>query len=369
MKKKVLHVGLDVDDKSFHIGAFNKQTGEVFEMTSKPNIGNLMKKLDRFTKQDFDLKLCYDATYIGYTLCRDLRKNGFETEIIAPSMIPELAINRVKTDRLDSIKLAKYYANDLLTSIYIPDEEDERERDLLRSRSFLVDQRKVLKRHILSACRRMGLHYKQEAHAKHYWTKRHENWLIDKCNQLDGLSKLNLEILLRQCEKISEGIAEYAKFIEELADTEKYKKKKDALNCFRGLDTLSSMTLITEIGDVRRFKHPKQLTLYCGLDVSEYSSGGKEKKFGITKMGNKRIRTSAVESCQGAHRQFVLSKRLKAHRKDQDIKVIDIADKCMKRLKKKSRRMLDKGKHTNKVKVACAREFLGFAWEALHEVA
>lgn len=367
--KKVLHVGLDVDDKSFHIGALCKETGEIFEMTSKPNIGNLMKKLEKFTKQDFELRLCYEATYIGYSLCRDLIKNGYKTEIIASSMIPEVASGRVKTDRIDAMKLAKYYSNDLLTPIHIPGEEEEQDRDLLRARNFLVDQRKTLKRHILSACRRSSMDYKAETGAKHHWTKTHDVWLINRVNKLSGAIRLNLEILLRQLEKISEGVFEYDKAIEELAETKRYKNKKNALNCFRGISTLTAMTLITEIGDVRRFKHPRQLTSYCGMDISEYSSGGKEKKFGITKMGNWRIRTSMIESCQSLDRVKTLSKRLKVHRVGQDLKIIDIADRCTKRLKKKSNNMLDAGKHRNKVKVACAREFLGFVWEALHHVA
>jgi transposase len=188
-------------------------------------------------------------------------------------------------------------------------------------------------------------------------------------NKLSDAVRLNFEILLRQLEKLTEGIAEYDKAIEELAETEKYKKKKDALNCFRGIGTLTAMTLITEIGDVRRFKHPRQLTSYCGMDISEYSSGGKEKKFGITKMGNWRIRTAVIESCQRLDRVKTLSKRLKAHRNGQDLKVIDIADRCTARLKKKSNHLLDLGKHRNKVKVACAREFLGFIWETLQYVA
>ena len=105
------------------------------------------------------------------------------------------------------------------------------------------------------------------------------------------------------------------------------------------------------------------------MDISEYSSGGKEKKFGITKMGNWRIRTAVIESCQRLDRVKTLSKRLKAHRNGQDLKVIDIADRCTARLKKKSNHLLDLGKHRNKVKVACAREFLGFVWETHHYVA
>ena len=219
--KRVLHIGLDVDDNSFHIGGFCKETGEIFEMTSKPNLGSLMKKLQKFKEQNFDIKLCYEATYIGYTVCRNLNTNGFKSEIIAPSMIPELSSNRVKTDRLDAMKLAKYYSNDLLTPIHIPSQADEHERDLLRGRSFLVGQRKTLKKHILSACRRNNIDYKSETGGKAYWIQKHENWLIDKINKLTGSIKLNFKILYRQYEKINEGITEYDKAIAELAETEK----------------------------------------------------------------------------------------------------------------------------------------------------
>jgi len=364
MKKRILHVGLDVDDKSFHIGGFCKETGEVITLKSKPNLGGLLQKLKKLVT-DFELRICYEATYIGYSLCRNLNKNGYKTEIIAPSMIPELASNRVKTDRLDAAKLADYYANGLLTPIYVPSEEDENERDLLRGRNFLVEQRKKLKKHILSTCRRNNLNYTAETGAKSHWTKTHHDWISSKKKGLGSSMRLCLEILFRQYTKINEGIDEYDEAIMQLSETEKYKEKKDALNCFRGVDTLTAMTLLTEIGDVRRFKHPKQLTSYCGLDVAEYSSGGKEKKYGITKMGNKRIRTSAIESCQRLDRSFFLSKRLKKHRKGQNVKIIDIADRCTKRLRKKANRLLDAGKPRNKVKAACAREFLGFIWEAL----
>ena len=129
------------------------------------------------------------------------------------------------------------------------------------------------------------------------------------------------------------------------------------------------MTLITEIGDIKRFSHPAKLTSYAGLDISESSSGGKEKKFGITKMGNHRIRTTVVESCQKSSMDYRVSKRLRADRKGQPKEIVDIADRCMKRLRKKSLRLQHANKHINKVKVACAREFLCFTWEALMAVA
>ena len=85
-------------------------------------------------------------------------------------------------------------------------------------------------------------------------------------------------------------------------------------------------------------------------------------------MGNHRIRTIAVESCQQASSRYRVSKRLKAARKGQPKKIIDIADKCMRRLSKRSFHLREANKHVNKVKVACAREFLCFIWETLRAV-
>jgi transposase len=200
--KKVLHVGLDVDDKNFHIGAFCSETGEVFELTSRPTLGDLLKKLEKFKDQNFQIKLCYEATYIGYSLCRSLRKENIDAEIIAPSLIPEMASKKVKTDRLDANKMAKYYASDLLTKIHVPTVEDEHERDLIRSRSFLVDQRKDLKKHILSACRRNNINYKQEANSKSHWTIAHVDWLTSEINKMSGVLRSTLELLMHQLKKI-----------------------------------------------------------------------------------------------------------------------------------------------------------------------
>lgn len=367
--KRILHVGLDVDDKAFHGAAFCRENGETTEFKSRPTFGALMQKLQQLQVKGFDLKVCYEATYIGYSLCRELRGKAIDCEIVAPSLIPQKPSDRVKTDRLDGRKLAEYYAKDLLTTIYVPNEEDEQTRDLIRARNFLVKQRKRMKMHILATCRRYGLNYKEATNHKYFWTTKHLNWLAITINKLPDTLKKLLDVLVSQMVKLNDFIEEYNAMIEELSEQEKYKTKRDALNCFRGLDTLSSMTLIAEIGDIHRFRHPKQLTSYCGLDVCEYSSGGKERKYGITKMGNKWIRTIAIEACQRVADPPFLSRRLREVRKEQDRKIIDISERCTKRLKKKSNSMFSAGKHTNKVKVACAREFLGFVWEALNHVA
>ena len=368
MKKRVLYVAVDVDDNFFHGYGLSLETGEILKFKLKPTLGSLLKKLLEMEKKKYKLKVCYEASYIGYTLCRDLKKHNIECEIIAPSLVPSKPGKRVKTDRIDCKKLAEYYSKGLLTSIHIPDEKDEEVRDMIRARSFLVKQQKNLKKHILSTCRRYRLNYKEATKSKDYWTVKHIDWLTIQVNKMTGCIKKTFEILLYELDKLNEGISDLNEEIENMSEDKRYKIKKETLNCFRGLDTLSSMTLIAEIGDIRRFSHPNKLTSYAGLDIREYSSGGKEKKYGITKIGNRRIRTTAIEACQNIRTASKISKRLRRARKNQDVKIIDIADRCQARLKKKSVRMFYAGKPANKIKVGCAREMLCFVWEALQQV-
>jgi transposase len=368
--KKIVYVGLDVDDTAFHGAGIIRETGELFEFKCKPDHGVLRKRLAKLFGDKYKIRLCYEAGYLGYPLCRFLQKSGIHCDIIAPSLIPVKAGVRVKTDRLDAAKLAAYYAKDLLTPIYVPDETDEEVRDILRSRNFLVKQRKMLKTHILSACKRYDIKFHEETGCKTNWTDRHIAWLKARVKTLQRpVYRLDIEMLLAQYSSLSESIEKLDAAISRVAESERYKKANEALASFRGIDTLSAMTIIAEIGDIRRFAHPRQLTSYVGLDVAEYSSGGKERKKGITKTGNKHIRTILTETCQMASRTPILSKRIKQSRAGQPPAVIDIADRCMNRLHKKATRMLYAGKHINKTKTACAREMLGFIWEAMKLVA
>lgn len=368
MTKSILYIGLDVDEKNFHGGGFSKDTGEKLNFKTKATLGALMKKLKKFKKEGYKLRVCYEASYLGYNLCRDLNNKKIKCEIIAPSLIPEKKGKRVKTDKIDAQKLAEYYANGLLTPIYIPDEKDEQIRTLIRSRSFLVEKRSELKRHILAVCKCQNINYKEETGGKSYWTKTHINWLITKINKMNNIIKTTIENNILILDSLTENIEDFDKEILKYSETKRYKKKKESLNCFRGLDTLSSMTLITELGDIKRFIHPNKTVSYAGLDIIEYSSGGKQKKYGITKMGNKRIRKVVIEACQMLNFKPKLSIRLRKVRKGQPKKIQKVAEKCDKRLSKKFSKMHFKGKHNNKIKVACARELLCFVWEMLQLV-
>ena len=366
-----MYLGIDVDDKSFHgtgITEGSKASEEIFRFKTKPSSGALIEKLKEFEKKGFDLKVCYEASYIGFSLYRDLAAKNINCSVIAPSSVPRSSGDTVKTDRIDSGKLAEYFKKEMLTVVNIPTEELEQIRILCRSRMFLAKQVRDLKRHVVSTCRRLGLNYKSSCGLKSpaYFTKMHLTWLKNEMSRSElQYARFSMDMLLSQITQFEQQLSSIDEKIESLAEGPEYKKKVSALKCYRGLDVLSSMVLITEIGDVNRFSHPSKLTSYVGFDLREYSSGGRERKFSISKMGNDRLRWTIVEACQRIHKIPAISTRLKYRRQGVDTKYVEIADRCMKRLYKKSQRMLLAGKPVNKIKVACGREMLGFVWESL----
>jgi len=371
MKQNILHVGLDVDDTQYHGSAFNKDTGEVIDFKCRPTLKGLLQQLDTMARHfsGCTIKLCYEASYVGYCLQRDLISNGVHCDIVSPSSIPSPRGKAIKTDRIDAGYLAQFYANGLLTIVRPPDAEQEQDRDLLRSRQKVMQQRNQLRKHLQSVLRRNGLHYKAETGNKSHWTKHHYCWLERTIDSLSGSLRVNLDLLLRQLKALNEVLTEYGQQIEVLANSPRYQSAVQSLTCYKGIKHVFALTMITEIGDIKRFSHPSKLVSWIGMDIREYSSGGKHNRFGITRHGNRYIRTAFVEANQRGYRTTKIGKDLKARRKDIAPELTSIADRCLRRLSKKGNRLLLAGKHPNKVKVACAREMVGFVWESLNKVA
>jgi transposase len=142
--KKVLYVGVDVHKESIVVATAPQGDTEA-QLYGK--IGGTLDALDKLVKKmdkpDLELRFVYEAGPCGYVIYRHLKKQGYECQVIAPSLIPTKASDRVKTDRRDARQLARLFRAGELTAIYVPDEEDEAVRDLVRARDrAMVDQRK-----------------------------------------------------------------------------------------------------------------------------------------------------------------------------------------------------------------------------------
>jgi transposase len=171
MNTNVIHIGLDVDDTNFHGAALDRETGQCLDFRCRPTVQHLLKQLEKVRRAlggERTLKLCYEATYIGFALQRELAAAGVDCAVIAPSSIPTQRGRAVKTDRLDAAALAQFYANGLLSEVTAPEAEQEADRDLLRSRQQLVKQQGDLRRHLQGLLRRNGHHYRAAGDRSHH---------------------------------------------------------------------------------------------------------------------------------------------------------------------------------------------------------
>ena len=363
----VIYIGLDVDDNAFNGYVISPEYKEGFPLRSKPTLGSLLNKLQSISKDSSLFHICYEAGYLGFTLARELRAKGYKCDVIAPHMIPRKGNSKVKTDRIDAKNLCFMLSKGLLTVCDLPDPDTESVRSLIRSRTFLSHRIRSLKNHIVSLCRKSGLHFKQETESKSYWTIAHRAWITGLVmrEDINPLLKFNLKQLVSELKSEEARVSEYDDQIELLSQADTYRETVQALSCFRGINTIAAMGIAAETGDISRFAHPSQYMSYVGLGVREYSSGGKEIKFGITKTGNSHLRCIVVESSQKIYRCPKLSLKVRRRQTRTREEYAEIANNCMKRMNKKGMHLLMRGKHTNLVKVACAREMLGFIWEAM----
>jgi transposase len=260
---------MDVHKKDIVVALLAPGTEEPAEwkLRNEPRaVRRLAKRLRR--EAIGELQCVYEAGPCGYTLQRQLLGQGIATDVVAPSLIPVKPGERIKTDRRDARKLAMAARAQMLTTVRPPTEGEEAVRDLCRCRE---DAREDLtrSRHRLSKMlMRRGFVYR----AGRNWTQRHRGWL--RALQFEDLATRTVfEDYLAVVEQGEERIRALESRLEEIAQEEAYRERVGWLRCFRGIDTVTAMTILAELHDFRRFDDPRRLMSYLGLVPSEHSSG------------------------------------------------------------------------------------------------
>ncbi len=196
------------------------------------------------------------------------------------------------------------------------------------------------------------------------WTLKHYGWLR-KQTISDPVDQETFKEYLQEVIDQQGKVDRYDGKIEEIAAQEAYREKVAKLRCFRGIETHTALSLITEIGDFTRFTTAPQFSAFLGLVPSEDSSGKREKRGTITKAGNSRLRLLLIEAANAtlrSDRYGKKSKRLLARQKGQESDVIAYADRANRKLHKVHNHLVSRGVLSNKAKVAAARELSCFVW-------
>jgi transposase len=317
------------------------------------------RKLIKFLKElDGEVRIVYEAGPCGYELYRRLKKAKLQCDVAAPSLTPRKPGERVKTNRRDAAKLGKYLRSGMLTLISVPDEQRESLRDLVRARHAVQKDVVSIRNQIVKFLLRYGHRYRQ---GKTGWTERFWAWVGQI--KLEGEhGQFVLDEMIRTHTQRLERRKRYDEAIEAVAKQPEYAPYVAALSVLRGIDRLSAMTILSELGDLRRFPTAPQLMGAIGLVPSESSTGDTSSRFSITKTGNAHVRHIAVEAAWQYQRRITTGPTIKRRRKDQPKALVDIAEKCDLRLNRKFHRMTSRGKRSTVAAVAVARELMGFIW-------
>ena len=356
----IIYVGMDVHKDSYSLCCFNPSKNQYFgEVTIPADYKRIVKYLHKLNEQNansLEYRLCYEAGCLGYVLRQKLEDEGFNCVIVAPTTL--LKDNRrVKTDRRDARSLAQNLAFGTCSLVRIPNQEDNMVREYLRMRDDHKREFKRIKQEILSFLLRNGYYSDKTP-----WTIAHLNWIKDLC--LPGYLGEVLNAYMETYRTLSERLERMETRIEEIAHEERYKERVGHLCCFKGVRTITAMTIIAEIGDCHRFHSPKNFMSYLGLVPGEHSSGDSTKHLSITKAGNSHVRRILTESAQSIVRGQIgsKSKQLKSRQSGQSEAVINYADRAAIRLQKRYKKLTERGMKHNVTITAVAREFAGFIW-------
>jgi transposase len=355
-------VGLDVHRDSIAIAVAQRDGKPAESLATVPNdVAGLIQRLQRLGPVE-SLRCCYEAGPTGFGLARRLHTIGIACEVIAPSLVPVQPGARVKTDRRDARNLAHYLRSGDLTSIHVLDPITEAIRDLERAR----DDAKRAERSARQQLSKFLLRHERWFTGKSTWGPAHQAWLVqqrfDQPAQQDVMNDYREAV-----EMATARVARLTKQMAERSATWERAPLVTALQALRGVEMVSAVTLVAEIGDFRRFASASELMSFVGLVPSEHSSGGSRRQGRITRTGNGHVRRILVESAWHYRRQPRMSKAIRARNERVSVPVRTIAWKAQQRLHKRLNRLMGQGKPATRAVTAVARELVGFVWAIARE--
>jgi transposase len=352
-------LGLDTHKATIAVAVAEPgRSGEVRfqgEITNRPEA--VRRLIERLGAKHGRLRVCYEAGPCGYGLHRQVTALGHECTVVAPSLVPVRAGNRVKTNRRDAVTLARLHRAGELTAVWVPDPTHEAMRDLVRARTAAMETVRRARQQLQGFLLRHGRVFT----GRKAWSPAHRRWLAG----LRFAHPAQQIVLQEQIDAIAEAEGRRDRLgqqIRELVPDWSMAPVVTALQAMRGVAFISAVVLVAEVGDFRRFANPRQLMAWLGLVPSEHSSGPRVERGGITKAGNSRARRVLVEGAWSHRFPARVTSLLQARLDEAPEAVRAIAWKAQLRLCARFRRLVAAGKNANLVTTAVAREMAAFAW-------
>jgi transposase len=355
-----LWVALDVHKNSIVAAALPPAGGKP-EVQRIENTERAIRRLVGRLGGPEGLAVAYEAGPCGYDLLRLLGRVGVACDVIAPSLVPVRAGDRVKTDKRDAKKLARLYRAGELSFVAPPSPAQEGLRDLVRCGDDLRCARTAARHRIAKQLLRHGRIFRD---GKRSWTKQHVAW-VRRQRLADPNSQRALEHMLCHLDGLDAQLAAIDHELEQIATTEPWADPVRWLVSFRGIGLRTALGLLAEIGDFRRFATARELMSYLGLVPTEYSSGDQQHRGHLTKTGNRHARRLLVEAAWHYQHPPRRSRRAAALADHVPPDVTARAWQAQIRLHHRHRHLTEHGKRSTVATAAIARELAGFIWAAM----
>ncbi len=359
------YVGLDVHKESIAVAVAGWGRGEPVYRGEIGHTASAVKKLVKQLSPDGEvLSFCYEAGPCGYGLYRTLTALGHRCEVVAPSLIPRKAGERLKTDRRDALMLARLHRSGELTAVWVPDLEQEAMRDLTRAREDMKSLELKARQRLGAFLLRHGQVYREGTSR---WTQAHWRWL--EAVKFDTpVQQIVLQEYIEAVQSSQRRVADMEAQMREALKSWSLRPVVEALMALRGVSLITAMTTLAELGDITRFDAPKQLMAYLGLVPSEHSSGGSRRQGSLTRTGNGHVRRVLTEAAWNYRFPARKTRCIEKRAEQTSPAVQAIAWAAQKRLCGRYQALMRAGKEKNRVTSAVARELAGFIWAIACEV-
>jgi transposase len=351
-----IHLGMDTSKNTIVVAVL--MPGEEVPVIDRlwNEEGSVRHLVGRFADRGA-LRACYEAGPCGFELHRLLASMGVACDVVAPSLIPRRAGDRVKTDKRDAGRLARLHRAGELTAIRVPTEAEEAVRDLVRARAALLADRKRAQQRLTAMLLRHGRVWRSGS----CWTQAHEQWIaaqrFTEPALASALAHYRAALDTRQAE-LDAVEAELAPW----AGREPLAPAVARLGCYRGIAELTGLTLAAEIGDWRRFPSARAFMSFTGLVPAEYSSGERTRRGSITKAGSEPARTALIEAAWSYRFRPAIGATLRRRQHGADPATLARSWQAQRRLHARYKAMTARGKPAGVAVTAMARELAGFVW-------
>jgi transposase len=353
------HIGLDVHKETIAVAVLRPGESECEERVIA-NTPEALRRLFARLPDRSALRTCYEAGPTGYDTWRLLSALGVPCEVIAPSLIPRRSGAHVKTDRTDARNLARLHRAGELTAVRVPSPAEEALRDLVRAREDLRSDRRVAQQRIRSFLLRYGKRYPTGSGR---WGVRYELWLQALTFE-EPAAQAAFDHLVSAYSVRDAQLAAIDRQIEEAALSGPLAEPVARLRAFRGIDTLTALTIASETCDFARFPTAASYMAFTGLVPREHSSGAARHQGSITKAGNAHVRRVLVEAAWAYRHRPAVRGKLAVRQEGLPPELLAYSWKAQTRLHAVYRRLAAR-RGANKAAVAVARELSGFVWGAM----